>query len=175
MLNILQKIKFKFSLMSPKDRAIYLKKYSELTIGDNCEIHGDVIFGSEPYLIKIGNHVRLTHGVKFITHDGAMWVIRNIGWSPNGGKVGPITIGDNVMIGQDTIIMPNIEIGSNVVIGAGSVVTKNIPDNSIYAGIPAKYICTLEDYFDKNLKNIEETKQMTSYERKLFYKSKYKI
>lgn len=39
-------------------------------IGSNCEIYRDVNFGSEPYLIDIGNHVRITRGCKLITHDG---------------------------------------------------------------------------------------------------------
>jgi acetyltransferase-like isoleucine patch superfamily enzyme len=44
---------------------------------------------------------------------------------------GPITVGDNVYIGINTIILPGVNIGNNVIIGAGSVVSRDIPDNSV--------------------------------------------
>lgn len=51
-----------------------------------------------------------------------------------------ITIGDNVWIGGNTVVLPGVNIGSNTVIGAGSVVTKDIPDWVIAAGNPCKVI-----------------------------------
>lgn len=51
-----------------------------------------------------------------------------------------VTIGDNVWIGGNTVILPGVHIGSNTVIGAGSVVTKDIPDWVIAAGNPCKVI-----------------------------------
>ena len=51
-----------------------------------------------------------------------------------------VTIGDNVWIGGNTVIVPGVHIGSNVVIGAGSVVTKDIPDWTIAAGNPCRVI-----------------------------------
>ena len=47
-----------------------------LRIGNGCEIYRSVNFGSEPYLISIGNDVRITSGVKFCTHDGGIWTLR---------------------------------------------------------------------------------------------------
>lgn len=61
----------------------------------------------------------------------------------------PVTIGDNVWIGAQSVINPGITIGSNVVIGSGSVVTKNIPSNVIAAGNPCKVIREITDE-DKN-------------------------
>ena len=54
------------------------KKLREMGIklGENCEIYDNVSWGSEPYMISIGNHVRITNGVRFITHDGGVWVLR---------------------------------------------------------------------------------------------------
>lgn len=52
----------------------------------------------------------------------------------------PITIGNNVWIGGNSVVMPNVTIGNNVVIGAGSVVTKNIPDNCIAVGNPCRVL-----------------------------------
>lgn len=48
-------------------------------IGRECEMFSSVEFGSEPYLIDIGDNVRLTYGVTFITHDGGLWKLRKIG------------------------------------------------------------------------------------------------
>lgn len=51
-----------------------------------------------------------------------------------------VTIGDNVWLGGNTVIMPGVHIGSNVVIGAGSVVTKDIPDDVIAVGNPCRVL-----------------------------------
>lgn len=50
--------------------------------------------------------------------------------------------------------MPNVKIGSNVVVGANSTVTKDLADNCVYAGNPAKFICSIEQFIDKNEKMI---------------------
>ena len=73
---------------------------------------------------------------------------------------GCIEIGDNVMIGADVLILPNVKIGSNVIIGAGSVVTKDIPDNSVAAGIP----CRVVGSFDDLVKKYAKRKKMTTEE-----------
>lgn len=56
------------------------------------------------------------------------------------GIAKPIKIGNDVWIGGNVTILPGVEIGNNVVIAAGAVVTKNIPDNSLFGGVPAKFI-----------------------------------
>jgi len=61
----------------------------------------------------------------------------------------PITIGNDVYIGLRLIILPNVRIGNRCVIGAGSVVTKDIPDNSVFAGVPARFICSVDEYYAK--------------------------
>lgn len=175
MSNLLYKIRSALSKVSPIERAEYLRKNNILSIGEGCEIYEKVSFGSEPYLIKLGNKVRVTFGTRFITHDGGMWVIRNLGWSPNADKMGTIEVGDNVMIGQNAIIMPGVKIGSNVIIGSGSIVTKNIPDNSVAAGIPSRVISSIEDYYNKNLDKIDETKQMGYEEKKEYFLRKFNL
>lgn len=59
------------------------------------------------------------------------------------GKNGIPTIGDNVSLGANVVIIGGVKIGNNVTIGAGSVVVKDIPDNSVAVGNPAKVIITL--------------------------------
>ena len=53
---------------------------------------------------------------------------------------GAVVIGDNVWIGRNACIMPNVTIGKGVIIGANSVVTHDIPPYSIVAGVPARII-----------------------------------
>lgn len=64
-------------------------------------------------------------------------------------RVGCIEIMDNVFIGSGTRILYNTRIGSNVIVGSGSMVTKDIPDNSVVAGVPARYICSFDEYVRK--------------------------
>lgn len=72
-----------------------------------------------------------------------------------------ITVGDNVWIGGNVVIMPGVHIGSNVVIGAGSVVTKDIPDWTVAAGNPCKVIRKITDedirYYYKDREFDEES------------------
>lgn len=51
-----------------------------------------------------------------------------------------VTIGDNVWLGGNTVVMPGVHIGNNVVIGGGSVVTKDIPDDVIAVGNPCRVL-----------------------------------
>jgi acetyltransferase-like isoleucine patch superfamily enzyme len=123
-----------------------------LRIGDGCRIFSmdpHDTFGSEPYLIRIGNHVTVTTGVKFITHDGGTWVFRRE--DPDFDVFGPIEVKDNVFIGIGTIVMPGVTIGENCVIGARSVVSTDIPPNSVAVGVPARVIMSLDEYRAKKL------------------------
>ena len=114
-----------------------------VNVGEDCRIF-PCNFGSEPYLISIGNHVTITNGVSFITHDGGVWVLRDE--FPGIDFIRPIIIHDNCFIGMNTIILPGVTIGPNSIIGAGSVVTKSIPPDSIAVGVPARVIKSLEEY-----------------------------
>lgn len=71
-----------------------------------------------------------------------------------------VTIGDNVWLGGNTVVVPGVHIGSNVVIGAGSVVTKDIPDWSVAVGNPCRVVkkITEEDkqYYFKDRKFDDE-------------------
>jgi acetyltransferase-like isoleucine patch superfamily enzyme len=127
------------------------RKYQRVTIGKNARFTGKISFGSEPFLISIGEHVTLAHNVTFHTHDGGVWIFREK--YPNINIYGKITIGDNVFVGSNVIILPNISIGDNVVIGAGSVVTKSVESGSVVAGNPARLIRTVNEYEEKVLKN----------------------
>lgn len=122
-----------------------------VTVGPDCRFLGVVrgMFGSEPYLVKIGRHVTLTAGVRFVTHDGGVWVLR--GEFPDVDVFGRVTIEDNVFIGLGVILLPGVAVGANSVVAAGSVVTRDIPANSIAAGVPCRPIGTVDDYKERVL------------------------
>lgn len=56
----------------------------------------------------------------------------------------PVTIGNDVWIGANCVILPGVTIGHNVVVAAGAVVTRDVPDNCVVGGVPAKVIRTLD-------------------------------
>lgn len=118
-------------------------------IGDNCRLINLTAgtFGSEPYLISPGNHVTITSGVKFITHDGGVWVFRE--QHPDIDVIAPITIGNNVFVGVNSIILPGVSIGDNCIVGAGSIVSRSIDSGMVVAGGPARPIGTIDEYWEK--------------------------
>lgn len=164
--------KLKNYFLSRNDYQHYKSK--GIRMGNNCKIYGDVSFGSEPYLISMGDHVRITSGVRFITHDGGLWVLREKLGMPNIDKFGPIKIGNNVHIGINSIIMPGVTIGDDVIIGCGAVVTKDIPSGEIWGGVPARKIKTLEEYFEKNRDSFHQTKGMSASDKKEYLQNYYK-
>ena len=124
----------------------YAKKIG-VNMGDNVHIYGNISWGSEPWIITLGNNVHITDGVRFITHDGGTLLYRDK--IPDLEITKPITLGDDVYIGNNVLFMPGAAVGSNVIIGAGAVVTKKIPDNSVAVGVPARVIKTANDYLEK--------------------------
>ena len=145
-------------------------------VGYGCEFYDDIIWGSEPYLIEIGNNVRITKGVSFMTHDGGVWVIRNLQRKEKDKDIdvfGKIIVGNNVHIGWDAIIMPGVKIGNNCIIAAGTIVTKDVLDNSVVDGIPAKRIESIDEYYEKVIKKCDYTKNMSFEEKEKYIKNKY--
>jgi acetyltransferase-like isoleucine patch superfamily enzyme len=149
-----------FSSLKYRIRNIYYKRYlsSEqharkigIKVGIGCNISTRE-FSSEPYLITIGNNVRLARNVQLLTHGG-IWSLRKL--FPEHKDLdyyGKITIGNNVYVGQGVIIMPGVTIEDNCIIGASSVVTKSVPKNSVVAGNPAKYISSVDRFLEGILK-----------------------
>ena len=136
-------------------------------IGENCAIDYSASFGSEPYLISLGNHVRVNQGVQFITHDGGVWVLRELKEEYKDIDLfGRISVGNNVHIGTNTIIMPGVHIGSNCIIGCGAIVTRDVPDNSVAVGVPARVIESIGEYEAKNEARFMHIKGMTREEKR---------
>ena len=81
---------------------------------------------------------------------------------------GKVVIGDYVYIGSNALIMPGVTIGDHVLVAAGSVVTKSIPPEVVVAGNPAKILCTIDEYYKRNIKYNTKTKGLNSIEKKKF-------
>ena len=104
------------------------------------------LYGSEPYLIEIGDDCLLSFGITFLTHDGSIRTSHFL--RPECGlfsQFGRIKIGKRRFIGCHVIIMPGVTIGDEYVIGAESIVTKSIPDGEVWAGNPARFITRTEN------------------------------
>lgn len=109
--------------------------YKNVKIGNRCGLGMNLgCYIQAKNGINIGHNLRMGPNVGLISanhdlDDYDSWI-----------KTTPITIGDNVWIGMNSVVLPGITIGDNVVIAANSVVTKDIPSNSIAAGSPCKVI-----------------------------------
>lgn len=100
-----------------------------------------------PRNAKIGYGLYIGHGGPIVVNPTAV-IGDNVNLSQfttigfNYGKAA--TIGNNVYIGPSVCIIKDVIIGSESKIGAGSVVTKNVDSNSVYVGVPAKKVKTIE-------------------------------
>lgn len=153
-MNIIKKLIF---------RLVYPHKYSSdaytrylqslgVKIGENTEFfdppHTRIDENRATYL-KIGSGCCIVSGVSIICHDYSWSVLRKSHNEilPDAGKY--VVIGDNVFVGWNVTILGNSKIGSNVIIAAGAVVHGDIPDNCVCGGVPARKICSLDEYYER--------------------------
>jgi acetyltransferase-like isoleucine patch superfamily enzyme len=107
---------------------------STIVIGNHVGIFENAIINPNSP-ISIGNDVGIGCDVMIWTHGA--WLDITLGFPAD---FGPVTIGNDVWIPARCIILPNITIGDNVVIGVNSVVNKSIPSGSLAAGSPCKVL-----------------------------------
>lgn len=112
-------------------------------VGNNFFNYG-IIDNNHINLLSIGDNVTIASGAKLELHDDS--TKRILGYS----KIGRISIGNNVFIGANSLILPNVAIGDNCIIGAGSIVVRDIPSGSVAVGNPCKVVGTYEDFIAKN-------------------------
>jgi acetyltransferase-like isoleucine patch superfamily enzyme len=129
------------------DRA---SRWLGVKVGQGCRIC-PCNFGTEPWLVSIGDRVTVAPGVAFLTHDGSTWLFRDA--RGRRYKYARIDVGSDVFIGLNAILMPGVKVGSRVVIGAGSVVTHSVSDGQIVAGNPAKVIGVYADLESRILRS----------------------
>jgi len=137
------------SLLASKGTGVWIEApffcdYGEfISIGENTFVNANCFFLDNNHISigkngLIGPYVQIytaNHPVKaserIVTQNGITRYLTN-------SK--SVSIGDNVWIGGNTVIMPGITIGNNVTIGAGAVVTKDLPDNVLAYGNPCEVI-----------------------------------
>jgi acetyltransferase-like isoleucine patch superfamily enzyme len=100
-----------------------------------------------PELITIKENSDLGPRVIILTHDTVLGHLDPTIQS----STSEVTIGRDCYIGAGTIILPGMTIGDNSIIGAGSVVTRSIPPGSVAMGVPAKVVCSREEWGRKHL------------------------
>ncbi len=147
----------------------YLKKKG-IKIGEDVRVYvptKTLVDEQYPWMIEIGDHVRIAQGAIILTHDYS-WYVLKLKTGGVLGSSGKVKIGNNVFIGMNAIITPGVTIEDNVIIGAGSVVTKDCPENAVYAGTPAKKIMDLDEFFAKRQRiQFDEAKALaTEYFRR---------
>lgn len=111
----------------------YIVQYPEnLKMGKNFDI-GEFTYVNCDYGVEIHDNVQIGSHCSIYSH------------STIDDKKGPIILKNNCKIGTHSTIMPGITVGKNAIIAAYSFVNKNIPDNEIWAGIPAKFKSKVKD------------------------------
>lgn len=113
-------------------------------------------------LIHVGDKTVITKGCTLLTHDfsiecGLLAINKT---DPNYEMqfLREIHIGNNCFIGYNSIILPGTNIGDNCIVGAGSVVSGTIPENSVIAGNPAKFICHTTEWALRKYKEKKYTR-----------------
>ena len=142
-----------FLVFDQHKRAEYARKNKLFHyIGDNVRLPASLVpLHSE--LISIHNNVEIASGVKFVVHDAIHGVLNLKFFGCLEGefkeKLDCIEVMDNVFIGANSVILGGVRIGSNVVIGSNTLVNKDIPDGTVWGGIPARQLGTFDDFVAK--------------------------
>lgn len=138
-----------------KDRNVYLRKaHIFVNFGEHSTMSARKI-PLYPELIWIGNNVRLAANVTMVPHDMIHAMLNHrISQDKEEAShfreyIGCIRLEDNIFVGANSTILANVCIGSNTIIGAGTLVNKDLDGGYVYAGVPAKKICTFDEFVQK--------------------------
>lgn len=126
-----------------------------IKIGEGCVIWSPELTHVEeanPHLITIGSYVDMTGPVTILCHDYSVGVTKRWSHGEVLGSQKKVTIGSNVFLGWGCTVLAGTTIGDNAVIGAHAVATGNLPGGYIYAGSPAKPVCSVKEYYEKRKK-----------------------
>ena len=142
----------------------------DVVIGDNCSVWFQAVIRGDVNSIEIGNEVNIQDGaIIHGTYEKATTKIGNQVSIGHNAIVHGCTLEDHVLVGMGSVIMDNCVVGENSIIGAGAVLPQNtiVPPGSVYAGVPAKKIKSI----DAKLQNGEVERIAKNY---LLYASWFK-
>jgi maltose O-acetyltransferase len=121
-------------------------KLRGLHCGKNVSIYRSLIDlgpdGRRRDMVEIGDNTTISFAT-ILTHDASARIFTGM------VVTGPVRIGKNCFIGYGSIILPGVTIGDNCIVGAGSVVPSDIPPGTVAAGVPARRLCTLEEFLTR--------------------------
>lgn len=134
-----------------------------LGVNNNQSKHKNTVYSNSlidtlvPEYVEIGENFVSAPGSIILGHDASLMLFYQK------YRIEKTIIGNNVFLGANSVVLPGIIIEDNVIVGAGAVVTKRLASNGVYAGNPAKYMCSIEEYYlkcEKRNKLYEMTQQM---------------
>lgn len=111
---------------------------ASISLGSGCEISGASITARSTS-ITLGRNVMLAPNCIIVDSDfHAPWPAERRHLDPGFELDRPVSIGDNVWIGMNSIILKGVSIGQGAIIGAGSVVSRDVPARTVACGAPAR-------------------------------------
>ena len=143
-MSLFKRIKDKLQGKTKNQAELELRIKKGMKVGENCHIYSaESIDGAWPWLISFGDNVTVSSNVTILAHDASLNVVSC------GTKLGRVEIGNNVFIGANSIVLCDTRINDNVVVAAGSIVTSDLEANAVYAGAPARRMCSIDAFRDK--------------------------
>ncbi|OBG93808.1 hypothetical protein A5697_03780 [Mycobacterium sp. E3251] len=122
---------------------IFLYRLMGIRIGTDVYMGFDIELETNyPELVRIGNHVTISHRCIISAHMGSPSDTPVKRSYPLSSK--PVIIEDGAWICIGAIILPGVTIGENAVVAAGAVVSRDVPANTMVGGVPARYIKRLD-------------------------------
>lgn len=122
-----------------------------MRIGEHVHIYSPwtvKVDTQRPWMIEIGDYVKIAADCSILQHDYSWSVLQHMTGEVL-GSCGKVHIGNNVFLGQRVLVLKGAFIEDNVIIGAGSVVSGHLLSGSIYAGVPAQRLMSIQDFYKK--------------------------
>jgi hypothetical protein len=93
-------------------------------------------------MIVLEDDVVIASGARILVHDAAANRITGLTW------MAPVTVKERAFVGSNAILLPGVTVGADAVVAAGAVVTSDVPDGTVFAGVPARQIGTTGELVD---------------------------